>query len=161
MLSQPETLRHLIALTLNRGSELPSEVQDFENLLQFLAVYPCSEQTKWLCSQLWRQPEVYFERYQQLLALCTPRHSGPRGGASGRIRRCRRADAGGAGRGTHRLHAAVRDAASCARPDGRLPQRRFFQRHRPVSRHDLPPHELARVRRVHQRGQAEPAQLQP
>ena len=72
MLSQPETLRHLIALTLNRGSELPSEVQDFENLLQFLAVYPCSEQTKWLCSQLWRQPEVYFERYQQLLALCTP-----------------------------------------------------------------------------------------
>lgn len=40
MLSQPETLRHLIALTLNRGSELPSE--------------------------------VYFERYQQLLALCTP-----------------------------------------------------------------------------------------
>ncbi len=40
MLSQPETLRHLIALTLNRGSELP--------------------------------PEVYFERYQQLLALCTP-----------------------------------------------------------------------------------------
>ena len=40
MLSQPETLRHLIALTLNRGSELPSEVQDFENLLQFLAVYP-------------------------------------------------------------------------------------------------------------------------
>ena len=72
MLSQPETLRHLIALTLNRGSELPSEVQDFENLLQFLAVYPCSEQTKWLRSQLWRQPEVYFERYQQLLALCTP-----------------------------------------------------------------------------------------
>ena len=72
ILSQPETLRHLIALTLNRGSELPSEVQDFENLLQFLAVYPCSEQTKWLCSQLWRQPEVYFERYQQLLALCTP-----------------------------------------------------------------------------------------
>ena len=45
MLSQPETLRHLIALTLNRGSELPPEVQDFENLLQFLAVYPCSEQT--------------------------------------------------------------------------------------------------------------------
>lgn len=40
ILSQPETLRHLIALTLNRGSELP--------------------------------PEVYFERYQQLLALCTP-----------------------------------------------------------------------------------------
>lgn len=40
MLSQPETLRHLIALTLNRGSELP--------------------------------PEVYFERYQQRLALCTP-----------------------------------------------------------------------------------------
>lgn len=40
MLSQPETLRHLIALTLSRGSELP--------------------------------PEVYFERYQQLLALCTP-----------------------------------------------------------------------------------------
>ena len=40
MLSQPETLRHLIALTLNRGSELP--------------------------------PEVYFERYQQLLARCTP-----------------------------------------------------------------------------------------
>ena len=33
--------------------------------------------------------------------------------------------------------------------------------HRPVSRHDLPPHELARVRRVHPRGQAEPAQLQP
>lgn len=90
-----------------------------------------------------------------------PRHSGPRGGASGRIRRCRRADAGGAGRGTHRLHAAVRDAAFCARPDARLPQRRFFQRHRPVSRHDLPPHELARVRRVHPRGQAEPARLQP
>ena len=40
MLSQPEMLRHLIALTLSRGSELP--------------------------------PEVYFERYQQLLALCTP-----------------------------------------------------------------------------------------
>ena len=40
ILSQPETLRHLIALTLSRGSELP--------------------------------PEVYFERYQQLLALCTP-----------------------------------------------------------------------------------------
>ena len=40
MLSQPQTLRHLIALTLSRGSELP--------------------------------PEVYFERYQQLLALCTP-----------------------------------------------------------------------------------------
>ena len=40
MLSQPETLRHLIALTLNRGSELP--------------------------------PEVYFERYQPLLARCTP-----------------------------------------------------------------------------------------
>ena len=40
ILSQPETLRHLIALTLNRGSELP--------------------------------PEVYFERCQQLLALCTP-----------------------------------------------------------------------------------------
>ena len=33
--------------------------------------------------------------------------------------------------------------------------------HRPVSRHDLPPHELARVRRVHPRGQAEPARLQP
>ena len=71
-LSQPETLRHLIALTLNRGSELPPEVQDFENLLQFLAVYPCSEQTKWLCSQLWRQPEYYFGLYQELLAICTP-----------------------------------------------------------------------------------------
>ena len=71
-LSQPETLRHLIALTLNRGSELPPEVQDFENLLQFLAVYPCSEQTKWLCSQLWRQPERYLRCYQELLALCTP-----------------------------------------------------------------------------------------
>lgn len=33
--------------------------------------------------------------------------------------------------------------------------------HRPVSRHDLPPHELARVRRVHPRGQAGLAQLQP
>ena len=72
MLSQPETLRHLIARTLNRGSELPSEVQAFENLLQFLAVYPCREPPQWRCSQLWRQPEVYFERYQQLLALCTP-----------------------------------------------------------------------------------------
>lgn len=71
-LSQPETLRHLIALTLNHGSELPPEVQDFENLLQFLAVYPCSEQTKWLCSQLWRQPERYLRCYQELLALCTP-----------------------------------------------------------------------------------------
>ena len=71
-LSQPETLRHLIALTLNRSAELPPEVQDFESLLQFLAVYPCSEQTKWLCSQLWRQPESYFGLYQQLIALCTP-----------------------------------------------------------------------------------------
>lgn len=41
------------------------------------------------------------------------------------------------------------------------PSAAFFQRHRPVSRHDLPPHELARVRRVHPRGQAEPARLQP
>lgn len=71
-LSQPETLRHLIALTLNRSTELPPEVQDFENLLQFLAVYPCSEQTKWLCSQLWRQPQYYLALYQELLALCTP-----------------------------------------------------------------------------------------
>lgn len=129
ILSQPETLRHLIALTLNRGSELP--------------------------------PEVYFERYQQLLALCTPvlqaHEAALQAEFDAAAAQTRAALAGG----THRLHAAVRDAASCTRPDGRLPQRRFFQRHRPVSRHDLPPHELARVRRVHPRGQAEPAQLQP
>ena len=41
-----------------------------------------------------------------------PRHSGPRGGASGRIRRCRRADAGGAGRGTHR-HLALDQMVVC------------------------------------------------
>ena len=71
-LSQPETLRHLIALTLNLSQDLPPEVRDFESLLQFLTVYPCSEQTKWLCSQLWRQPERYLRCYQELLALCTP-----------------------------------------------------------------------------------------
>ena len=72
VLSQPETLRHLIALTLNLSQDLPPEVRDFESLLQFLTVYPCSEQTKWLCSQLWRQPERYLRYYQELLALCTP-----------------------------------------------------------------------------------------
>ena len=72
VLSQPETLRHLIALTLNLSQDLPPEVRDFESLLQFLTVYPCSEQTKWLCSQLWRQPERYLRCYQELLALCTP-----------------------------------------------------------------------------------------
>ncbi len=40
--------------------------------MKFLTVYPCSEQTKWLCSQLWRQPERYLRCYQELLALCTP-----------------------------------------------------------------------------------------
>ena len=50
VLSQPETLRHLIALTLNLSQDLPPKVRDFESLLQFLTVYPCSEQTKWLCS---------------------------------------------------------------------------------------------------------------
>lgn len=92
MLSQPETLRHLIALTLNRGSELP--------------------------------PEVYFERYQQLLALCTP---------------------------VIQAHEAALQAEfdAAAAP--------LFS----TASACLPPHELARVRRVHQRGQAEPAQLQP
>ena len=92
MLSQPETLRHLIALTLNRGSELP--------------------------------PEVYFERYQQLLALCTP-------------------------------VIQAREAALQAEFDAAAAP--LFS----TAPACLPPHELARVRRVHQRGQAEPARLQP
>ena len=129
MLSQPETLRHLIALTLNRGSELP--------------------------------PEVYFERYQQLLALCTPVIQAHEAAlqaefddAAAQMR------AALAGEPTDFMqqfgmqHLALDQMVVC-------PSAAFFQRHRPVSRHDLPPHELARVRRVHQRGQAEPAQLQP
>lgn len=127
MLSQPETLRHLIALTLNRGSELP--------------------------------PEVYFERYQQLLALCTPVIQAHEAALQAEF------DA-----------AAVQTRAALA---GELtdfmqqfgmqqlaldqmvvcPSAAFFNGIGP--RHDLPPHELARVRRVRPRGQAEPAQLQP
>ncbi len=71
-LHSTETLRHLITLTLNCDPGIPAEVQDFESLLQFLTVYPCSQQTKWVCSQLWRQPEHYFDLYQQLVALCEP-----------------------------------------------------------------------------------------
>ena len=160
-LSQPETLRHLIALTLNRGSELPPEVQDFENLLQFLAVYPCSEQTKWLCSQLWRQPEYYFGLYQELLALCTPvireHEAALQAEFSAAAAQTKAALAGEPTDfmeqfGMQQL--ALDQMVVC-------PSAAFFQRHRPVSRHDLPPHELARVRRVRPRGQAEPAQLQP
>ena len=79
-LSQVEVLRHLIALTLNCDPALPAEVRDFESLLQFLTVYPCTQQTKWVCSQLWRQPQQYLQWYQELLALCTPvilRHTAP------------------------------------------------------------------------------------
>ena len=71
-LASTESLRHLITLTLNSDPEIPQEVQDFESLLQFLTVYPCSQQTKWICSQLWREPQAYLDAYRELLALCTP-----------------------------------------------------------------------------------------
>ena len=62
----------LIALTLNCEPGLPAEVTDFDSLMRFLAAYPCSQQTKWICTQLWRQPRRYLEQYQELLALCAP-----------------------------------------------------------------------------------------
>lgn len=71
-LPSTDTLRHLITLTLNCDPGIPQEVQDFESLLQFLTVYPCSQQTKWVCSQLWRDPQFHLDRYRELLDLCTP-----------------------------------------------------------------------------------------
>lgn len=128
MLSQPETLRHLIALTLNRGSELP--------------------------------PEVYFERYQQLLALCTPsfRPTRRRFRPNSTLppRRCGRRWPGNPQTSCSSSGCSILRSTRWSSAPAPL-----FQRHRPVSRHDLPPHELARVRRVYPRGQAEPARLQP
>ena len=77
-LGDVDVLRRLVTLTLNCEPELPPEIRDFDSLMQFLTVYPCSRQTKWVCSQLWRQPQQYLDQYLRLLDLCTPviqRHS--------------------------------------------------------------------------------------
>ena len=77
-LGDVDVLRRLVTLTLNCEPELPPEIRDFDSLMQFLTVYPCSRQTKWVCSQLWRQPKQYLDQYLRLLDLCTPviqRHS--------------------------------------------------------------------------------------
>lgn len=65
-------LRRLATLTLNCEPELPPEVQDFDSLLHFLTTYPCTQQTKWVCAQLWREPQQYLDQYLSLLSLCEP-----------------------------------------------------------------------------------------
>ena len=71
-LEDVDVLRRLVTLTLDCEPELPPEIRDFDSLMQFLTVYPCSRQTKWVCSQLWRQPQQYLDQYLRLLDLCTP-----------------------------------------------------------------------------------------
>ena len=59
-LEDVDVLRRLVTPTLDCEPELPPEIRDFDSLMQFLTVYPCSRQTKWVCSQLWRQPKQFW-----------------------------------------------------------------------------------------------------
>lgn len=64
--------RRLIALTLNCSLRGMDNVSDLQSLMAFLEDIPCSSQTKWICARLWREPEQFFQRYRQMVALAEP-----------------------------------------------------------------------------------------
>ena len=68
----PLLCRRLIALTLNCSLAALDSVSDLHSLMAFLECFPCSNQTKWVCARLWREPERFYAKYRQLAALAEP-----------------------------------------------------------------------------------------
>lgn len=64
--------RRLTALMLNCDAENLDRVCDLDTLMRFLEPFPCSNPTKWICAQVWQQPEQFYRQYQALVRLASP-----------------------------------------------------------------------------------------
>lgn len=64
--------QRLLALTLNCALTDVEQISTMEALTDFLWSFSCEERLKWVCIQVWRQPELFLEKYRQLVALAEP-----------------------------------------------------------------------------------------
>lgn len=64
--------RRLTALMLNCDAENLDSVRDLDTLMYFLEPFPCGSQAKWICAQVWQQPEQFYRQYRELVRLATP-----------------------------------------------------------------------------------------
>ena len=64
--------RRLTALMLNCDVENLEHVGDLSALMVFLEDFPCSSRTKWICAQVWQQPEQFYRQYRALVDLAAP-----------------------------------------------------------------------------------------
>lgn len=62
----------LIALTLNCELSVLSSVTNLHTLSDFLAAYPCTPQTKWVCSRIFCHPAYYQRLYYSQMELVKP-----------------------------------------------------------------------------------------
>lgn len=68
----PFPLHHLLAEMLEDAA-LPAEMaSDLGAFLAYLDSRRCSDRTKWICSQVWRQPEEFYRKYQAMVQLAEP-----------------------------------------------------------------------------------------
>lgn len=69
---RPFPLRHLLVEMLEDPSLSEETVSDLGALMSYLEKRRCSDRTKWICTQVWRQPEKFYEQYCALVRLAEP-----------------------------------------------------------------------------------------